>query len=77
MPAQTKNLWAPLIKAHRGKDWFCWTAVAATRTESKRLFLKDFQPEYYKNALRTVRFVRVTITEQVGASHRSFQGGAS
>lgn len=66
MTAQTKNLWAPIVKAKRGNDWINWGHVASTRRDSKRKFLAVFLPEHHKKVLRTVRFARVTITEQGG-----------
>lgn len=66
MTAQTKNLWAPLTKVHSGKDWINWSHIASTRRDSKSSFLAVFLPEHHKMVLRTVRFVRVTITEQGG-----------
>jgi predicted phage tail protein len=30
MKAQTRNLWAPIIKAAKGKDWIDWGHVRAT-----------------------------------------------
>ena len=77
MPAQTKNLWVPIVTPVSGDEWINWSAVSTTRRGSKRLYLYGSSVDMHKQMLERVRFAKVTITEQKSASHLSFQGGAS
>lgn len=63
-PAQTKNLWAPVITPKRGKPWICYVDARSTRRESKAAYLKDVLPAYHSDFLERCRFAKVTITEQ-------------
>lgn len=66
-PAVTRNMWAPIRDAVRGPDWVCAACIRYTRRDAKAAFLAAFSPEprHQRQALKGVRFARVTITEDV------------
>jgi hypothetical protein len=76
MKAITKNLWAPIATPKRGHPWVIWTSVASTRSEARKLYLKNFIPQYHKEVLKRVRFARVTIVEQVAGDAAAFCSGS-
>lgn len=64
MKAKTNQLWAPIIKAAKGRDWIDWGHVRATKRDSEHSFFANVMPEYEQQLRERVRFAKVTITEQ-------------
>lgn len=64
-PAIEKRLWAPIrINAKGRRDWPIYTFIRYTRREAKAAYLENYDPKYHKEALKGVRFARVTVIEQ-------------
>jgi len=62
--AKTKPLWAPIFKAHSGRDWIDWTSIAGTKKDAQAKALENVPQEHESQFLANVRFAKVTITEQ-------------
>lgn len=64
-PAQSKGLWAPIVKPDRGAEWIHWYCIRTTRKEAKRAYLDGVVLAAHKMWLRKVRFARVMVVEDV------------
>lgn len=65
-PAIEKRLWAPIrIDPREGRpDWPLYSLIRYTRREAKADYLAAMWPMSEREALKGIRFARVTIVEQ-------------
>lgn len=61
--AKPIQLWAPIAKTRRNREWIFWTCLKPTRHEAIREFLRGTPDDMKKERLSGVRFAKVTIAE--------------
>jgi len=60
---RTNNLWAPVVTQGR-KPWINWTCVRCTRWAAKQAYLEGVNPEYHKEHLAIIKFMKVFVATQ-------------
>lgn len=68
IPAKPIQLWAPIVKTRRNREWIFWTCVRPTRHEAIREFLRGTPDAMKSERLSGVRFAKVTIAEAAKAT---------
>lgn len=72
--ARSTGIWAPIITPKRGRPWVFWSALRGTRRDARSAFLANYRPERRADALKGVRFARVTVTEDAPPAAAGGQG---
>ena len=67
-PVTRERMWAPIIKEPTGLEWINWECLRPTRREAKHAIVRYWGLLPDADLLKSIRFARVTITEETRPS---------